>query len=159
MEFQRVNRTDPERIFIVVRNSYSTASLTNGQWCAWDTLTDKDGVNVTKPLLQLRAAPAGVAVETSVSGAYGLVQVWGYKSDCRCLGGTGLGTSKISNGTPLYLATSGFNAHAIGRTSADVVNNDHARFPCGIGIEPLNTAAAATSSSVTAAFEVLIRCL
>lgn len=158
IEFQRVNRTDPERIFVVVLNSYSTASLTNGQWCSWDTLTDKDGVSVTRPLLRLLAAPAGVAVETIPSGSYGLIQVWGYKSDARCLGGTGLGTSKISNGTPLSLQTSGFAAEALANTSGDA-KSDNSKFPCGIGIEPLNTAALATQAGTSGAYEVLIRCL
>ena len=62
---------------MVVRNSYSTASLTNGQWCGWDTITDKDGVNVTKISGLIRAAPAGCAVQTITSGSYGLIQVCG----------------------------------------------------------------------------------
>lgn len=159
MEFQRVNRTDPERIFIVVQNSYSTASLSNGQWCSWDLVTDKNGVAVTKPNGQLRAAPAGVAVETIAAGAYGLIQVWGYKSDCRCTGGSGLGTSKISNGTPLALVTSGFQAQALANTSAIIVSTDYARFPCGLGIEPLNTAALATQAGTSGAYEVFVKCL
>ena len=36
MLFKRINRADPEKIFIVVKNSYSTASLTNGQAVIWD---------------------------------------------------------------------------------------------------------------------------
>ena len=36
MLLQRINRSDPEKIFIVVKNSYSTASLTNGQAVIWD---------------------------------------------------------------------------------------------------------------------------
>ena len=31
MLFQRINRSNPEKVFIVVYNSYSTAALTNGQ--------------------------------------------------------------------------------------------------------------------------------
>ena len=33
MIFQRINRTDPEKIFIVVKNSWSSASLTNREIC------------------------------------------------------------------------------------------------------------------------------
>ena len=47
MLFQRVNRSNPEKIFIVAKNSYSTASLTNGQAVIWDWTTDGDGVGVT----------------------------------------------------------------------------------------------------------------
>ena len=159
MEFQRLNRTDPERIFVVVQNSYSTASFSDGQWAAWDLVTDKDGVAITKPNGQLRAAVAGVVVETIAHGNYGLMQVWGYKSNARCLGGTGLGTSKISNATPLAMVTSGFAAQAIAQTSNTIVGTDYARFPCGLGIEPLNTAAIATQAGTSGAYEVFVKCL
>jgi hypothetical protein len=36
MLFQRISRTNPEKIFVIVKNSYSTASLTNGQPVIWD---------------------------------------------------------------------------------------------------------------------------
>ncbi len=36
MLFRRVSRSDPEKIFIVVKNSYSTASLANGYVVEWD---------------------------------------------------------------------------------------------------------------------------
>lgn len=36
MYFQHINRTDPEKVFIVVYNSYSTAAITNGQGVNWD---------------------------------------------------------------------------------------------------------------------------
>ena len=48
MLLQRLNRTDPERVFVVVMNSYSTATITAGQWVGWDIVTDKDGVSATK---------------------------------------------------------------------------------------------------------------
>ena len=49
MLFARVNRTNPEKVFIVAYNSYSTASLTDGQAVIWDYATDADGVGTTKP--------------------------------------------------------------------------------------------------------------
>lgn len=36
MLFQRINRSDPEKVFIIVKNSYSTASVTNGSALCWD---------------------------------------------------------------------------------------------------------------------------
>ena len=42
--FQRINRTDPEKIFIIAYNSYATAAITNGQAVAWDYAADADGV-------------------------------------------------------------------------------------------------------------------
>lgn len=158
MEYQRVNRTDPERFFMVVRNSYSTAALSNGQWAAWDIVTDKDGVNVTKPGGANRAATAGCAVQAIAIGDYGLLQVWGYKRDARCLGGSGSITSKITAGSPLKFATSGFAAQNFARNSAQL-KSIHGKFPCAIAIEPYNTAAIATQAATSGQYEVLVRCL
>ena len=89
MLFQRVNRSNPEKIFIVAKNSYDTASLTNGQSAMWDYASDADGVGVTKPASQtaragsLGTAFAGIAAETIASGEYGLLQVYGYHSAVR----------------------------------------------------------------------------
>ena len=86
MLFQRVKRTDPEKIFIIVKNSYSTASLTNGQVAQWDFTTDADGVGVTKPsgmATNLGNAMAGIVAETIAAGDYGMVQAYGYHSAVR----------------------------------------------------------------------------
>lgn len=158
MEFQRTRDTDPERIFMVVRNSYSTATLNNGQWCSWDIVTDKDGVGVTKPAGVNRHSVAGVVVEPITHGSYGLIQVWGYKADARCLGGSGSLTSKISGGTPLYFATSAFAAQAPARLTA-VAKGSLGKFFFGHAIEPLNTAAIVTLAATSGAYEVFLRCL
>jgi|GEM_PF-1634300 len=158
MEFARVNPGDPERIYMVVRNSYSTASLTSGQWCGWDIVTDKDGFSVTKISGAIRSAPAGVAVETIPHLQYGLIQVWGYLASARCLGGSGSITSKITAGQALKFYTSGFAARAFARNSAQL-KSAHWAFPCGIGIEPLNTAAIATFFATSGQYKILIRCL
>ena len=54
MLFQRVNRTNPEKIFLVAKNSWSTASLTNGQAVIWDYTTDVDGLVNNWDALTLR---------------------------------------------------------------------------------------------------------
>ena len=158
MEFQRVNRTDPERIFVVVRNSWSTAALTNGQWCSWDIITDKDGVGVTKPIGINRATVAGCAVETINSGDYGLIQVWGYKSDCLGKGGSGLNTSKLTEGCAVQFATSAFAPQLFPALDTAVLKSTRGLFPCAICIEPLNTASEDTTFT-SASYEMLIRCL
>ena len=38
MLFQRINRSNPEKVFVVAYNSYSTAAITNGQYVPWDLL-------------------------------------------------------------------------------------------------------------------------
>lgn len=106
MLFQRINRSNPEKIFIVALNSYSTASLTNGQAAMWDYVTDADGVGVTKPAAgtaragHYGSAFAGIAAETIASGSYGLLQVYGYHSAVRVRSWTG-GNPIIAAGTGL----------------------------------------------------------
>ena len=147
MEFKRVNRTDPEQVFLVVKNSYSTASLSANQWCAWDHRTDKDGVAVTKIGGVERHAVAGVAVETIAHGAYGLIQVYGYRSGARCSGGSGLNTSKVSEGTFLYVKTSGFAAHGLHTIASTVTIPAWRLDKIGVAFAPTNTAAKATSAT------------
>jgi hypothetical protein len=113
MLFKRISRTDPEKIFIVVKNSYSTASLTNGQAVVWDYATDADGVGVTKPTDgtgragHYGTAFAGIAAETIAHAAYGLVQVYGYHSAVRVRNWTGANPA-IAAGTGLTCVSAVF---------------------------------------------------
>ena len=156
--FQRVNRTDPERVFVVIKNSYSTASLSANQWVAYDLVTDEDGVSVTKISGVLRHMPSGVAVETIAHGAYGLMQVWGYRDGARCAAGSGLNTSKISEGTFLYVKTSGFACHGLHTIASTVTIPAWRLDKCGVAMTPSNTAAKATSAT-TWVGKVFVKCL
>ena len=158
MEISRLNRTDPERVFMTFKNSYSTASLTAGQWCAFDATTDEDGVSVTKPAALNLSSIAGVVTQTITSGSYGLVQVWGFRSDARCTGGTGgSAASKATSGKPLFFSASGFAAAALARTTVHM-KRDNGAFPCGVVYSPTNTAARVTQLT-TAQYKVMIKCL
>ena len=82
MLFKRISRSDPEKVFIVVKNT-AGATIENGYVVEWDFTTEKDGVSVIKPTtmaVSLGNAVAGVGVETIVDDAYGLIQVYGYHS-------------------------------------------------------------------------------
>ena len=158
MMFQTINRDDPMRVFLVVKNSYSTASFSDGQWAGWDIVTDKNGYSVTKITGVIASVPAGCFVETVAPGGYGKVQVWGYKSNCRGLGGTGAGTSKATAGAPAYFDTSRFACVAMAETTTPIKLNE-GKFPCGVFIEPLNTAAIATQRNTSGSYEMLIRCI
>lgn len=110
MLFQRVNRNDPEKIFVIVYNSYSTAAITDGQGVIWDFATDADGVGVTRPTARATnagLAAAGVVASASIaSGSYGLVQVFGYKASVRMRTVTS-GTPAIAAGRPLAINVAG----------------------------------------------------
>lgn len=109
MLLQRINRTDPEKVFIVAKNTYSTASLSNGQAVEWDYVTDADGVGVTKPAAVAASggfAMAGVVAETIAAGSYGLIQVYGYHSAVRVrtmstTGNGARGWVSVAVGSPL----------------------------------------------------------
>lgn len=108
MIFERVNRSDPEKIFIAVFNSFSVA-LSNGQAVMWDYPTDADGVGVTRPTARATsagAAVAGVAIETIGISEYGLIQVYGYHAAVRMRTMTS-NTVLIVAGTPLALNAAG----------------------------------------------------
>lgn len=112
MLYQRINRSDPEKIFIVAKNTYSTATLTNGQPVCWDYATDADGIGVTKPYAFATsggASFAGVAAESIAANAYGLIQTYGYHSSVAVRtttassDSTAIGRTAVAAGVPLTL--------------------------------------------------------
>jgi hypothetical protein len=78
MLFQRVNRTDAEKVFIIVQN-VSAATVTAGYSVVWDG-TAPDGVRVSKPASATLSLFVGIANSDIADSSYGLVQVYGYKS-------------------------------------------------------------------------------
>ena len=79
MLFQRVNRTDPERVFTVVYNA-SGGAFTIGQAMEYDTGTSADGIRVSTPSTAGLSSFAGLSTGAIANGAYGLAQVYGYCS-------------------------------------------------------------------------------
>lgn len=158
MLFQRVNRTNPEKIFLVAKNSYSTASLTNGQAVIWDWTTDGDGVGVTLATATENVScgvdVAGIATETIASGDYGLLQVYGYHSAVRVRTMTTTShvydesLAPVAKGTPLVGGISTVFALE-GITPAESAQVLH---PCGFAL-------AAQASFTTKAIAVFLKCL
>ncbi len=152
MLFQRVNRTDPEKVFIVVFNSYGSASFSDGQAAMWDYPTDADGVGVTRPTARATSAGlafAGIAVETIASGAYGLLQVYGFHTATRVRQDTSSAALNVAAGTPLALNAAGsvYCLEALD-TGVDVT----IVFPAGFALE-------ANASWTTRAIDVFIKAL
>ena len=118
---------------MVVKNSYSTAALTNGQAVTWDFITDCDGVSVTLPLARATNAGfafAGVAAETIAVNSYGLIQVYGYHSATRTRSKTSSGPG-IHKGRPLALNSAGsiFCLESIVTASNAIII-----YPCAIAL-------------------------
>ena len=158
MLFQRVNRTNPEKVFIVAKNSYGTASLTNGQCVIWDWTTDVDGVGVTLATATENVSAgqdvAGIATETIAAGDYGLLQVYGYHSAVRVRTLTDSGhvyhesRGAVAKGTPLVGGiTTVFALEGI--TPAETAQ---VLTPCGFAL-------AAQASFTTKAIAVFLKCL
>ena len=158
MLFQRINRSDPEKVFITAYNSYSTASLTNGQAVIWDWTTDGDGVGVTLATATENVSAgqdvAGIAAATIVSGEYGLIQVYGYHSAVRCRTITSTShvyhesRAAIAKGTPLVGGiTTVFALEGV--TPAETAQ---VLQPCGFAL-------AAQASFTTKAIAVFLKCL
>lgn len=158
MLFSRVNRSNPEKIFIVAKNSYSTASLSNGQAVIWDWTTDADGVGVTLATATENVSAgqdvAGIAAETIAAGDYGLLQVYGYHSAVRVRTITSTGhvyhesRAAVAAGTPLVGGiTTVFALEGI--TPAETAQVLH---PCGFAL-------AAQASFTTKAIAVFLKCL
>lgn len=152
MLMQRVNRSDPEKLFVVAYNSYSTAAITNGQAVIWDFAGDADGVSVTRPTARATnagIAAAGVVASASIAaGAYGLIQVYGFHTAVRTRAATG-GSPAIAAGRPLVLNAAGsvFCLESVSTASTAVLT-----FPCGFAL-------AANATWTTVAIDAFIKAL
>ena len=116
MLFQRINKSDPEKVFIIGYNS-SADAWSNGYAVRWDYTSDVNGVGMEKPAAPGacgvgRAGIAGVAAETIASSGYGLIQVWGYHSAVRVKSATGASTTTnaVNKGTALVGCTTSYYA-------------------------------------------------
>ena len=79
MLFKRISRTQPEVVYVVAKN-VSGGTLTAGYSCVWDTGASADGVRVTQVTTNTAPAYAGVADADIANNAYGLIQVYGFRS-------------------------------------------------------------------------------
>lgn len=78
MLFQRVNRTDAEKVFAIYQN-VAGATITINRPAVWTSSTP-DGVRVTQPATALLSLVVGIANEDIADSAYGKFQVYGYRA-------------------------------------------------------------------------------
>lgn len=116
MLFQRVNRSDAEKVFVAVKNN-SGATLTANYPAYWDVeMTTPDGVSVTNSATSTTLQSfAGIADQSIANGGYGLVQVYGYRSTVQIYSSTG-SSAKGDNLTVVNGAVSGLVPAATGGT-------------------------------------------
>ena len=85
MLFQRINRTDAEKVFIVLRNDGANAWAKGGPIVLKADGT-RDGIDAVKPsdgAIANTSLLVGVADAATAAGDYGLVQCYGLRTDTR----------------------------------------------------------------------------
>ena len=105
MKFQRINRADPEKVFVVCKNAYTTAALTAGQPVCWAYSGTDDGLAVTRPTTALLSHTAGIVSGTIAISGYGEIQVYGHNADALVTGTTdvAVGDKLSAKDTKLFL--------------------------------------------------------
>lgn len=84
MLFKRLNRSDAERVFCVFKAN--EAGIAADDVVALElTAASVDGVNVVQPNTGELFSTIGISDAAIANGAYGLVQIYGYRSTSRVL--------------------------------------------------------------------------
>jgi len=155
MIFKRLNRTDPESVFIVARNSEG-ATLNADATCAWETASASiDGVRVRQPDTSHLGSITGIVDAAIADGAYGLIQVYGYRSTSRVF------QTNTSQDTGVFLeaslAAQHLSSYASSQTfdSNTTVSVTHRPGPFFI----LGESIASSAASATISAKVFVRCL
>ena len=86
MLFQRINRTDPEKIFMVVKAG--EALLAGRPVALHFTGTDDGLLGFTANAAPDATSTVGIADAAVASGDYGLVQCYGYRTSAKVQGGS-----------------------------------------------------------------------
>lgn len=83
MLFKQLERTGPEQVFVIARNtSGGTISANAPVYFETDAVTDGNAVSQAIGLLGGLALFAGITDASMVDDAYGLVQVYGIRTSC-----------------------------------------------------------------------------
>ena len=88
MLFKRISRSSPETVYVVAKN-VSGSTITAGYSAVFDVSASVDGVRVTQASSTDLQAYAGVADSDIANNAYGLLQVYGYRSSIYVYSSTG----------------------------------------------------------------------
>ena len=122
MIIQRINRTNPEKVFIITRNDTATAFI-KGYPCCFSFDATRDGLDVEDAKAATAVGNhliAGVNDTALAAGAYGLAQCYGVRTDVAMLK-CGTATDKnaaVGDALVLLTASSCFSGIAAGAVSA-----------------------------------------
>lgn len=103
MLIQQLNRTDPERVQIVVKNVDGGGSITTGMGaCFAQAAASADGISSVRQTKALQAQFCGVAAADIAINAFGLVTAWGFAASV--LLSQSVGSYTITSGDVLKTA-------------------------------------------------------
>lgn len=122
MIIQRINRTNPEKVFIVVRNDES-AAMTKGTPITFKFDGTRDGLDAQDSKTGAAAKNglcAGIADSAIAAGAYGLAQCYGIRDDAVILkcGTATDANAAIGDALVLHTAITALSGVAAGAVSA-----------------------------------------
>lgn len=135
MLFKRISRATAEVAYIVAKN-VSGSVATAGYHVVFDTGASADGVRVTQATTAALNAYAGIADSDIADGAYGLLQVYGYRASAyiySSAGSSAAGTTyNVINAewgvTPTAASASSAVAKAFGFMMAAVTASSSSQF-------------------------------
>ena len=145
MLFKRLNRTDAERVFAVFQAN--AASIVADQVASLElTAASVDGVKITQPAAASLTAVVGIVDAAIANGAYGLVQIYGYRST----------SIVLQTGTSL---TAGLTVLA--PVAAQNYLSSGATVPAGYlpSFVLLNSQSSAPGANSTTSAKIFIRCM
>ena len=152
MLIQRLNRDDPERVFISCYND-SGSALTKGQVVCFSMDGTRDGYEVTDPTAALSQLVAGLAHAATAAAEYGLVQIYGLDDDA-IIHRSGTATNAagaIGDVMIIWSASSALSGLSAG--SANTAQAVNAWFVLA------QTQASTDTSNLTTTGKVFIRCM
>lgn len=155
MIFQRVNQSDPERVFIIAKNTEGS-TLAVDTVCAWETASASiDGVAIRQPDSSHAGSIVGIVDAAITDGNFGLVQVYGYRSTSSVF------QTNTSQDTGDFLEASLGAAHLSSYASSQVITSTsdasitHRPGPYFVLAETI----ASSAASATISAKMFVRCL
>lgn len=146
MLFKRLNRTDAERVFAVFQANEANIAADDVVQLEM-TAASVDGVKIVQPNTSELHATVGIADAAIANGAYGLVQIYGYRSTSRIL----QSGSTLSFGLAL--------AAAAGQDWLDTISLTGVAGAWLPSFVLLETAQSAIGANSTVSKKIFIRCM
>lgn len=118
MLFTRTSPDVPERIFCVVQNN-NGATMAKDATCQMDASTDADGIKARYVSDGQQYAFLGIVDQAIASTAFGLVQVYGYRSSSNVV----RTDTNLSAGMPLTVVTNVQHLAQVGTAAATALGS------------------------------------